>query len=184
MKRQEAPGRLELVRAFLNTLDLEHATDGLTSPTGLRDWLISQGLAGTSVAVTDADRLQAVELREAIRAFARANTGVSAPVEATRAMDFVAAAADVRLRFAARPELAPAAEPDVLHALGEILAIVGTAALDGSWPRLRVCAADDCRWAFYDHSKNRSGRWCQMAECGNRAKARTFRDRRTASGEA
>ena len=35
----------------------------------------------------------------------------------------------------------------------------------------------DCRWAFYDGSKNRSGRWCDMASCGNRMKARAFRER-------
>lgn len=38
--------------------------------------------------------------------------------------------------------------------------------------RVRACAADDCRWLFEDTSKNRSRRWCDMADCGNRAKAR------------
>ena len=38
--------------------------------------------------------------------------------------------------------------------------------------RVRSCAADDCRWLFVDTSKNRSRRWCDMANCGNRAKAR------------
>jgi predicted RNA-binding Zn ribbon-like protein len=42
---------------------------------------------------------------------------------------------------------------------------------------MRVCPNPDCRWMFYDHSKNRSGRWCQMAECGNRAKVRAYRER-------
>lgn len=38
--------------------------------------------------------------------------------------------------------------------------------------RVRVCAGDDCGWAFLDVSKNRSRRWCTMDVCGNRAKAR------------
>jgi len=37
---------------------------------------------------------------------------------------------------------------------------------------VRECAADDCGWLFIDASKNRSRRWCDMAVCGNRAKAR------------
>lgn len=39
-------------------------------------------------------------------------------------------------------------------------------------PRVRECAADNCAWLFIDTSKNRSRRWCDMAVCGNRAKAR------------
>ena len=40
------------------------------------------------------------------------------------------------------------------------------------WTRLKVCARDSCRWAFYDTSRNRSGRWCSMAGCGNIVKMR------------
>jgi predicted RNA-binding Zn ribbon-like protein len=41
--------------------------------------------------------------------------------------------------------------------------------------RLKVCDADDCGWLFIDGSRNRSRRWCDMSDCGNRAKARRFR---------
>jgi len=37
---------------------------------------------------------------------------------------------------------------------------------------VRQCAADDCAWLFLDESRNRSRRWCDMAVCGNRQKAR------------
>lgn len=47
--------------------------------------------------------------------------------------------------------------------------------------RVRECAADDCRWLFLDTSKNRSRRWCDMKSCGNRAKARSFYQRRRAT---
>jgi predicted RNA-binding Zn ribbon-like protein len=43
--------------------------------------------------------------------------------------------------------------------------------------RLRQCDGEDCRWLFLDTSKNRSRRWCEMADCGNRAKVRRFRRR-------
>ena len=42
---------------------------------------------------------------------------------------------------------------------------------DGTWGRLKACAEDGCRWAFYDASRNQSGRWCSMAVCGNRPRA-------------
>jgi predicted RNA-binding Zn ribbon-like protein len=44
--------------------------------------------------------------------------------------------------------------------------------------RLRDCANESCGWLFLDHSKNASRRWCDMGECGNREKAKRFRERK------
>jgi predicted RNA-binding Zn ribbon-like protein len=44
--------------------------------------------------------------------------------------------------------------------------------------RVRECAGPDCGWLFLDASRNRSRRWCDMADCGNRAKARRSYARR------
>lgn len=52
--------------------------------------------------------------------------------------------------------------------------------LNDTWPRLKACREDTCRWAFYDHSKNRSGHWCSMEVCGARHKARQYRARHKA----
>ncbi len=41
--------------------------------------------------------------------------------------------------------------------------------------RLKACGSETCRWVFYDATKNASRRWCDMASCGNREKARRFR---------
>jgi predicted RNA-binding Zn ribbon-like protein len=46
--------------------------------------------------------------------------------------------------------------------------------------RIRVCGADDCDWLFLDESRSRSRQWCNMAVCGNRAKARRFYRRQRA----
>lgn len=43
--------------------------------------------------------------------------------------------------------------------------------------RLRVCANEDCRWVFNDHSPAGRRKWCDMASCGNRAKAARHRER-------
>jgi predicted RNA-binding Zn ribbon-like protein len=45
------------------------------------------------------------------------------------------------------------------------------------WARVKTCAASDCRWAYYDTTRNASRRWCDMADCGNRAKNRAWRQR-------
>jgi hypothetical protein len=47
-------------------------------------------------------------------------------------------------------------------------------------PRLKACRGEDCRWVFLDGSRNTSRRWCDMAQCGNRAKSVTFRLRHRA----
>ena len=60
---------------------------------------------------------------------------------------------------------------------GAIVAVVLAAMADDTWSRLKACREDSCHWAFYDHSRNRSGQWCVMAVCGNRNKARAFRAR-------
>jgi predicted RNA-binding Zn ribbon-like protein len=84
-----------------------------------------------------------------------------------------AAADRVRLRFDA--DGAALLEGDGLVA--SLLAIIARAQADGTWERMKACRAEDCRWAFYDRSRNRSRAWCSMAECGNRAKARSYRAR-------
>ena len=61
--------------------------------------------------------------------------------------------------------------------VASLLAIIARAQADGTWERMKACRAEDCRWAFYDRSRNRSRAWCSMRECGNRAKARSYRAR-------
>ncbi|GAA3978621.1 CGNR zinc finger domain-containing protein [Actinomadura viridis] len=180
-KQQDAPGALETVRAFVNTRDLELGTDEVSDAGRLRDWLRARDLLDGTTAVSDGEWRRAVEVREALRALARHNTGQAADPDASETLDRLSRDAGVRLRYApdGTSALAPRPGGGVLEALGRILAIVGTSTLDGTWRRFKVCPAEDCLWAFYDHSRNRSGTWCQMSECGNRAKARTYRRRHT-----
>jgi predicted RNA-binding Zn ribbon-like protein len=45
--------------------------------------------------------------------------------------------------------------------------------------RIKICADErGCGWLFFDHSKNRSRRWCDMTDCGNLAKQKRFYNRR------
>ncbi|MGO4383992.1 CGNR zinc finger domain-containing protein [Specibacter sp. RAF43] len=46
--------------------------------------------------------------------------------------------------------------------------------------RLKVCAADDCQAVLIDLSKNRSRRYCDTGNCGNRAHVAAYRRRQLA----
>ena len=46
--------------------------------------------------------------------------------------------------------------------------------------RVGQCDDDRCGWLFLDTSRNRSRRWCSMEDCGNRAKARRYYERKRA----
>jgi predicted RNA-binding Zn ribbon-like protein len=61
----------------------------------------------------------------------------------------------------------------------KLLLIVAEAQRDGTWAHLKACGNEECRWAFYDRSRNHGGTWCDMATCGNKLKNREFRARRT-----
>ena len=67
---------------------------------------------------------------------------------------------------------------EVVLVQSDELTIVHEADREGQWIRLKVCPADDCQWAFYDRSRNRSATWCDMKVCGNRHKVREYRERR------
>ncbi len=184
MPTSEAPGELELVRGFVNSVHYpatasEEFLDELATPAELETWLAEHGLpAGEQL--TERERERAIELREAIRALLFANNGEPLDPDAVPVLNRLGDELRLLVRFDERggSELAPSAD-GVDAALGRILAAVFRSMADGTWPRLKACRDDACKWAFYDRSRNRSGTWCSMEECGNRAKARTYRHRHT-----
>ncbi len=46
--------------------------------------------------------------------------------------------------------------------------------------RVKVCMGEACGWLFLDESRNRSRRWCDSRDCGNRARVRRYYARRRA----
>ncbi|MFG1690968.1 CGNR zinc finger domain-containing protein [Gemmatimonadota bacterium] len=67
--------------------------------------------------------------------------------------------------------------PDLGRVLAPIILSVADLLASEELDRLRVCDGDGCGWLFIDQSRNRSRRWCDMGDCGNRAKAKRFRER-------
>ncbi|WP_141999091.1 CGNR zinc finger domain-containing protein [Amycolatopsis cihanbeyliensis] len=145
---------VSLVLDFLNTVDAEHDTDVLRTAESWRVWTERRDLAAGSLP-------QAREARDALRAAVGDPALPPGPADAT-----------VRVELRAdTPELVPST------AVGAVLAAATRLAVLGRWERVKICPADDCRWAFYDRSRNRSRTWCSMQTCGNREKARSWRER-------
>jgi predicted RNA-binding Zn ribbon-like protein len=166
---------LELVRDFVNTADLEEGSDDLLDARGLARWLATHGLAGERDRARPEDIVEARAVREALRELLRANNGATVDESAAAAtLDAAGRRAGLSVRFVGGDEIQVA---PTRPGIGGVLAAAAEAMADGSWPRLKACRSDACRWVFYDQARNRSRAWCDMSVCGNREKARTYRKR-------
>ena len=175
-----APGRVELVRAFVNSADLARGGDVLQRPADLRAWLVEHDLAPPGLLVDASDLERALSLRDAFRALLLRNGGGPDAPAATALVNDVAERAGLAPRLeAAGTTRMRIAGTGLEGALGALTAVMFDAIATGEWVRLRACAT--CQWAFYDTSRNRSSRWCDMRICGNRAKQQAFSRRRGAS---
>jgi predicted RNA-binding Zn ribbon-like protein len=173
-----APMPLLRVQAFVNTRDLEDATDLLDVPATARQWLLDAGLLEDASELSAADLERARAVREAIRTLIEADGSAGdTPLEPLRQL-----AASHRAQLTLAEDGAIALENSrqggLDDGLFELLLIVHRAQQDGTWSRLKICANDECQWAFFDRSRNQQGNWCNMAVCGNRLKNRELRARR------
>jgi predicted RNA-binding Zn ribbon-like protein len=170
--------QLDLVRNYVNTLDYETGVDAIATSDELATWLSKQGLVGDRVEPTGDEVADAHAVREAIRELLLANNGVPADADAaSTTLEEAGRKARLGVRFeSGRPVLAPE-DDGVRGGIGRLVATVAELAPTDEWKRLKGCRDDDCRVAFYDKSRNRSRAWCSMEVCGNREKARSFRQR-------
>ena len=173
--REPAPPELELVQAFVNTVDREHGPDLFETVAGLREWLTIRDLPAK---VGRAELERAVAVREGIRSLLLVNNGHEPEPGALHALDGALAGAAAAVRFpGASPQLQPA-KAGFDGVLGRLAAEIVNAAAGGTWDRLKACPGRNCQWAFYDRSKNRTANWCSMQICGGRAKAAAYYRRR------
>jgi hypothetical protein len=149
---------IELVLAFLNTLDIAVGTDVLSDEERWREWAAGRGRSDPG------DRRAAATVRDELRRLVSTSTPRRGGLRA--------------IGGGVRVELAP--DGPVLvsgDAVGAVLAAGARLAMLGQWERVKICAAENCRSAFFDRSRNRSRTWCSMRVCGNRTKARNWRER-------
>ena len=176
---RHAPGELEFVRRFCNSVNRENGAERFSSSARLDAWLRDEGRPVVRANADDLARMVAV--REALHELVVANAfGDAAP------------AAWVELARVLRPavlglEVAPdglavtVRSTGVDGLLGHLGLVIAGAVADGSWVRLKACR--HCHWVVFDPSKNRSSRWCSMSACGGRHNAKEYR-RRQAAGDA
>ena len=154
---------IALVLAFLNTRDAEADIDVLDDPERWRTWCAERGLA--EPAKTEPVR----EIRDAMR------SSITHNHKAPDAPPVIPA--EWPLRVTLRDGVPVLSGID---AVGAVLAAAVHLVATDHWDRVKICPAEDCLWAFYDRSRNRSRTWCSMSVCGNREKARSWRERHTA----
>jgi predicted RNA-binding Zn ribbon-like protein len=180
--RNAAPERLELVRQFVNTLDIDEGQDLLARPDTTKTWFVDHQLLSPKVRLAEADRIRAVEFREALRELLSGHTLDKVGPGASKRFDGVVRDIPMALRVDETGWVrVDSAGKGFDAALGDLLARTHASMENGTWQRLKACHDDTCRWAFYDHSKNRSSLWCDMALCGNRHKVSAFRQRQAAT---
>jgi predicted RNA-binding Zn ribbon-like protein len=180
-----APAPLARIQALVNTVDLESGADRLALATDAQPWLQAQGLLPPGEVPTTDDLRTIRELREALRAMLVHNAGGPAPTgDQLSPLGQIADAASARVQLGADGTLEVAADSASMNGrLLSLVLVVSDAQRDGTWTHLKACGNDDCRWAFYDRSRNHGGTWCDMATCGNKLKNREFRARRSRRGD-
>jgi predicted RNA-binding Zn ribbon-like protein len=165
------PDAARLVRDFVNTRELQIDQEDLATPADLQHWLSVRNLLPADVGLESADLTLAVTIREGLRALLLANAGHDGAAGATSALNEAMAGLPLRMTFdQGGYRLVSASTTPIGRAVGQLADAIRQCAEDGSWPRLKVCARDSCRWAFFDTSRNQVRRWCSMAACGNHIK--------------
>lgn len=155
---------------------LDPDIEELTGPGALADWLRGRGIR-VDRELDDADVDRAIAFREALRSFLLAHTeGREPSAETVEELRKASRSAPLQIDITEQGSCATTpAEEGVGALIGSILAASAAAQRSGEWERLKVCPDNECLWAFYDQSRNRSRHWCSMDTCGNRAKTRAYR---------
>lgn len=171
------PAHVELLVAYANSVDHDEGTDDLTSPDELSDWLVAHGLLHPGARATSADLDLALRLRDALHL---ALVGNHDGTPDLTALESIGPELPLQVRqVRGRPGLAPLLD-GVPGALSEIQVAVTDAVSADTWGRLKICSSDECAWAFFDATKNRSRTYCEWG-CGNKIKSRNYRARQRAA---
>jgi predicted RNA-binding Zn ribbon-like protein len=133
--------------------------DDLADHARARAWLARAGGLGT-----EAELQHVRQVRQALQAVVRGQQPPDVLAPALQGVACIPALTDGRIAWTL------SAPPDRRLAVRAVLA--WDALAKHSPGRLRPCANDECRLFLIDRSKANAARWCSMAACGNRMKAR------------
>jgi predicted RNA-binding Zn ribbon-like protein len=174
LPRPEVPSPVGVVRDFVNTTDLQTASDELVTQADLTRYLVREGLLDRASRATGDDLVLARSLRSGLRRALELNHEGGS--DSLPLLGSALAALPVGLDWAENRPVLVVTGQGVRGALARIGLAAHEAAASGIWWRLKICSSDECEWAYYDHSKNRSRNWCEYG-CGNKIKTRAYRER-------
>lgn len=182
---------------FVNTDDVELGVrrDALRDFTTMLDWLVAAGVidldrraavlrraeqqpAGATAALLDARRVRGALRALAERGLANVDVRTEAVNEINRVLGRSAGTRRLEPLGDGQYARSFVAGGDAFAAL--MIPVVDDAAdalINGELVRVRRCSDTRCRRVFLDGTKNGRRRWCDMATCGNRAKAARHRAR-------
>lgn len=167
------PVAVRLVRDFVNTYEPQVGAETLTSPDRLSGWFAERRLMPARARLRPEDLAVAVTIREGLREVLLEHAGHPADPAALQRLDDALAAVPVRPAFTSGGyRLVSTVDTPFQDALARLIDAIRQCREDHTWSRLKVCARDSCRWAFFDASRNQVRRWCSMAGCGNHVKMR------------
>lgn len=173
------PPRREVLLDFLTSREADG--DALETADLVGAWLRERGLLARGVEVSDEDARMARRLRAALIALVTESSG--GPQADARTGPFLdSVTRDAPLMVARGEDGTLAVAPrdgGVAGALAMLVHLTYEAQLLGEFERFKACKA--CGWCYYDSTKNRSRRWCDMASCGSREKVRAYRARKKAA---
>jgi len=170
---RQAPGELELVRRFCNSINRENGAERFATSVALDRWLVSEGAA--PLHASRAGLVRVIAVREALHDLVVANATGAGDVAAWEALADAAGEMSFRVVVEHDQPVLQAGGQAVDVFIARVVAAVLAARTDGSWARLKACR--NCHWVVFDPSKNRSSRWCSMTACGGRHNAREYRRR-------
>jgi predicted RNA-binding Zn ribbon-like protein len=165
--RLPAPPHLAPLQDLLNTVNLESGDDELSA-----DLFPAWSAARRVLDAREEDRTRLQAFREDLRAWA-ADHDEQVPAAVAggiAAAQLGVAVVDGHLRTTSPTPFG--------RLVADVVEGIRVAQRDDEWKRVKICQRGSCRWAFYDHSRNNSSRWCASSICGAREKSRRAYRRR------
>lgn len=180
--RPGPPQDLERLIGFVNTNEPQLSQDLLRDPEQTRSWLATEGFEVGKL--NHDDWAAIIAFREGVRAAAAANNGSGVDTDAVAGLRQAIDRLGFTVRAGADAHLEVASTTPSGRALAPLVGALMAAQADGSWPRVKACARDSCRWLFYDTTRNHSRTWCTNTTCGSREKAKRAYRRQLAKRQA
>ncbi len=165
------PPQIALIRDLVNTVEWQEDDEAWPTASRLAAWMRERSMPAAGVSA--AHLVRGRRIREGLREVLLSHAGHEPRRAAIEDLNDALSDIPLTLVFtadgAARVRATGGRDA---NPLAPIVEAIHTARQHAGWQRLKACSRDTCRWAYWDSSRNGSGRWCSMEGCGNYVKMR------------